>query len=80
MLDERSQSKIVKDPLLLSLANIRNSVEKSKKNQSNKDADQVQKQLNLLMGEQPQLLRNLSRKLNRKMFSKLKKAFTEEDG
>jgi len=32
MLDERSQSKIVKDPLLLSLANIRNSVEKSKKN------------------------------------------------
>ena len=80
MLDERSQSKIVKDPLLLSLANIRNSVEKSKKNQSNKDADQVQKQLNLLMGEQPQLMRNLSRKLNRKMFSKLKKAFTEEDG
>jgi hypothetical protein len=80
MLDERSQSKIVKDPLLLSLANIRNSVEKSKKNQSNKDADQVQKQLNLLMGEQPLLLRNLSRKLNRKMFSKLKKAFTEEDG
>lgn len=70
------------DPLLLSLANIGTLTEKFTVDTNKEDEEKLKKLISNLLGQNTPniLVRNISRKLNNRMFSKLYNAFAEGGG